>query len=389
MAVALASHNLTGAVAANSGTPAAADAAGFPPFSSEEQLALQAIVAEGLARQRVPGVVAGVWSPQRGAWTYALGIGDLQTAAPMRIDDHFRIASVTKTFVATVILQLVDEGQLSLDDTLQPFVAGIPNGESITIRQLLGMTAGIFNYVNDPAFEDAYTRDPLMSFTPENAVEIVRQHKPNFAPGEQLLYSDTNYILLGLIMEHVTGRTAVELITTRILEPLGLTNTSFPDTPDMPQPFPNGYAASPGSANLRDLTASNPTVAWTAGAMISTLEDLRVWARALADGTLLSPATQQARLQTETLGQRQGFDIGYGLGIVEINGFYGHNGAIFGYSTWMLYSPELNATLVVLANRGETETEFAGTIALDIAHLSFPDNFPLAPGTPASATPTP
>jgi D-alanyl-D-alanine carboxypeptidase len=123
--------------------------------------------------------------------------------------------------------------------------------------------------------------------------------------------------------------------------------------------------------------------------MISTLQDLRIWARALANGTLLTPATQQARLQTGTLVQRQGFDIGYGLGIIEINGFYGHNGAIFGYSTWMLHSPQLDATLVVMANRGETETEFAGTIALDIAHLIFPEQFLRAPETPVAVAATP
>jgi D-alanyl-D-alanine carboxypeptidase len=352
------------------------------------QLALQTIVAQGLARQRVPGVVVGVWASNRGTWTYALGIGDLQTAAPVTLDDHFRIASVTKTFVATVVLQLVDEGKLSLEDTLEPFVPGILHGQEITIRQLLGMTAGIFNYVTDPAFEVAYSSNPLMSFTPKDAVEIAKRHGPNFAPGERLLYCDTNYILLGLIMEQVTGQTAGELIATRILDPLAMTNTSFPDSPDMPEPFSRGYAASPGSDTLRDLTASNPTVAWTAGAMVSTLEDLRTWARALADGSLLSPATQQARLQTKSLGQRQGDDFGYGLGILGVNGFYGHNGAIFGYSTWMLHSPEQDATLVVLANRGETETEFAGTIALDIAHLIFPDSFPVVPGAAAAATPT-
>ncbi len=388
MAAVLASHGLTRGVDAGNGTPTADDAAPFPSFSPDEQLALVTIVVQGLARQRVPGAVAGVWASNRGAWTSALGIGDLQTAAPVTLDDHFRIASVTKTFVATVILQLVDEGKLSLEDTLETFVPGIPHGHGITIRQLLGMTAGIFNYVNDPAFEEAYTSNPLMSFSPEDAVEIVKRHEPNFAPGERLLYCDTNYILLGLIMEQVTGQAAGELIASRILDPLGMTNTSFPGTPDMPEPFPYGYAASPGSDKLRDLTASNPTVAWTAGAMISTLEDLRIWARALADGTLLSPATQQERLQTMSLGQRQGLDFGYGLGILAINGFYGHNGAIFGYSTWMLHSPEQDATLVVLANRGETETEFAGTIALDIAHLIFPDSFPIAPGTPATATPT-
>lgn len=135
-------------------------------FSLAEQLALGEIVQNLLGAQRVPGGVVGLWVAGKGEWVHAAGIGDLRTAAPIAEDDRFRIASVTKTFVATAILQQVDAGNLALDDTLEPFVPGIANGDRITIRQLLGMTAGIFNWINDPAFEAAYTADPLLDFTP-------------------------------------------------------------------------------------------------------------------------------------------------------------------------------------------------------------------------------
>ena len=184
----------------------------------------------------------------------------------------------------------------------------------------------------------------------------MRQHPADFPPGEKVQYSDTNYVLLGLILEHVTGESTAQVITTRILQPLGMTETSYPDTPQMPEPYARGYAADPGSPNLRDLTRSNPIVANAAGAMVSTLGDLRIWGKALADGTLLSPATQAERLKAGLISEQPGFTLSYGLGIMDLNGFYGHTGAIFGYSTWLLHSPERDATLVVLANRGETET---------------------------------
>src|SRR4051794_11200795 len=189
---------------AQDGTPAASAAATMPPFPPDEQLALDQIVATRLGGQMVPGAVAGVSIPGRGSWVSAQGIADLGNAAPIAADDHFRIGSVSKTFTATVILQLVDEGKLSLDETLEPYVPGIPNGTTITIRQVLQMTAGIYDFSLDEQFAAAYDRDPTTLFTPDDVVAIVQRHGPDFAPGASLSYSDTNYILLGLVIEKLT-----------------------------------------------------------------------------------------------------------------------------------------------------------------------------------------
>lgn len=190
-----------------------------------------------------------------------------------------------------------------------------------------------------------------------------------------------------MILEQVTGRSAREVIASEILAPLGMGETSYPDTPEMPEPYAHGDAADPSSPNLREITRGNPVVPGAAGAMVSTLGDLRLWARALGEGTLLSAETQRERLRTTPVSEVPGFRVGYGLGIMDVNGFYGHTGAIFGYSTWLLHSPARDATLVVLANRGETETEFAGKIAADILHLVFPDAFPRAAAAPATPSP--
>ena len=372
---------------AQDATPEPATAEPFPPA---RQLALTEIVLSALAATSTPGALAGVWYPGQGSWMIAAGIGDVETDAPMRLDDHFRIASITKAFVATVVLQLVAEGMLSLDDRLEHFITGIPNGDEITLRQLLNMTAGIYSYVNDPVIAVDYERDPLLPFIPEQAVDIVRAHgEADFAPGTKTLYSDTNYILLGVIIEQVTGRSVAAEITDRITVPLGLTQTSSASTPDMPQPYFHGYAAAEAGAPLRDVTRSNPDVAWAAGAMISTLRDIRIWAEALAAGSLLSPALQAERLQTGTLWSEPVY-VGYGLGILEFGGLLGHNGGILGYSSWMMHDPETGATLVTVTNLGDTHGGIASDIIFgEIANLLFPERGFAATRLPSIATPAP
>ena len=339
-------------------------------FSVADQLTLNSIIQEGMARQRIPGVIAGVWVGEA-SWTTAQGHANLRTAEPMMLDGHVRIASVTKTFVATVILQLVAERKASLEDTLEQYIPGVPHGEHITLRHLLGMTGGIFNYVNDAEFEPAYTNDPLMPFSHEAFLRIMRRNTPKFAPGEGVEYSDSNYYLLGMIIEQIAGRSAAQEIDTRIVQPLGLAQTSLPATPTMPALSPRGYAATAGSLELRDLTESSAAIPWTAGAMISTLVDLHVWSKALATGALLTPHMQHERLRLSRMDLGHGRVFGYGLGIMAWQGWLGHAGAIFGYSTWMLHHPEKDATVVLFTNRGETEQEFASMITFSILETLF------------------
>jgi D-alanyl-D-alanine carboxypeptidase len=342
----------------------------FAPFPPDTQAALQRIVDQHLAETGAPGAVVGVWVPGRGTWVHAQGTGNLATGAPIRVDDEVRIASITKTFVATVILQLVDEGQIRLDDRLEQYVPGVPNGDRITIRQVLGMTAGIFNYTEDPAFLADYQANPLMPFSLQDVLAITRRHPPDFAPGEGFHYSDTNYFLLGQVIEQLTGQRVGEAIDQRVIRPLRLTSTSFPTAPEMPEPYAHGYEAEPGSDAPRDVTRTNPTVAWTAGAMISNLDDLRLWARALATGALLSPAAQRERLQWTAVPGGEALDMRYGIA-----GFVGHNGGIPGYSSIAVHLPEANATIVVLVNKAGLEGGQADGICLDIARLLFPERF--------------
>jgi D-alanyl-D-alanine carboxypeptidase len=380
--VALASLAMGGAVdqrvSAQEATPASADGSSFSP---EDQLAFVGIVDAALGSTATPGAVVGVWHPDRGTWLHAAGSGDVTTAVPVTVDDHVRIASNTKTFVATVILQLVDEGAIALDDVLEDYITGIPNGTEITISQVLSMSAGIYDFVNDPVIAEDYNDDPLLVFTPADALAIIRASTPDFTPGERAQYSNSNYTLLGLIAEDLTGQPIEALVQERILSPLGMTQTSFPTTSEMPAPFAHGYfMGQPGDA-LRDVTRSNPEIPWASGAMISTLADLGIWAEALARGSLISAEAQRERLQMLPL-QTTPIEVGYGLGILSFGGLLGHNGGILGYSSWIVHDPDSGASIVVVTNRGGNEGGTSDAIFTGLVSYLFPDRFAaLAPAT--------
>jgi len=348
-------------------------ASGFPP---RVERALDEIIKTGMAASDTPGMAAGVWIPGRGKYAKAFGVANTTTGRPFRLNDHVRIASITKTFTATAVVQLVDRGRLRLGDTLSSYVRGIPNGRTITVRQLLNMTAGVYDYTMDEAFGRAFDRDPLMAFGPRDAIRIVKRNEPSFAPGEGVSYSDSNYVLLGLIVQRVTDRSLGQVIRHRILKPLGMSHTSYPTGSAMPDPHARGYVEA-ADGSLRDVTRINPGVASGAGAMISTLGDLRIWARALAKGTLLSRETHRKQLMTKPF-PGQVLDVGYGLGILDLNDFLGHNGAIYGYGTAMFYLPRAKATIVVESNLSSNFSGVPTSVFYGIASYLFPRQFETA-----------
>ncbi len=343
------------------------------PLSSQDQETVDQIVHDALASSGTPGAIVGLWLGERGEFVQTYGIGDQETGAPPRVDDHLRIASITKTFVGTVLLQLVAEGKVTLDTRLGDFDFDFPKSNTATLANLLGMTAGIYDYTHDEAFVARYDANPLMSFTPEDALAIARKNDPLFAPGTSISYCDTNTILAGKIAERVSGHSIEQLVRERILEPYDLRNTLFPTDPEIPEPVLRGYSQTAANAPLVDVTRSDPNVAWAAGAMISDLYDLRTWSTLLAQGTLLSSETQTARLQTKPL--HPGQPVRYGLAIADIGGFWGHNGGIAGYSTMMLHDPSIGATIVTASNLSGLTGGAADTIAMQVLQQFYPERF--------------
>jgi D-alanyl-D-alanine carboxypeptidase len=307
-------------------------AAGQDSAGGEEQASnadLAAALKKSFRESDAPGVVAAVQTPEY-TWVRALGVADRASGESMTPEVHQRIGSVTKTFTATLLLQAEDEGLLSLDDTIDQYIKGVPNGDKITLRQMADMTSGIASYTEDKQWVKEWSSDPYRVWKPEELAQAGIKDSPLFDPGTEWFYSNTNYVLLGLVLEQVTGKPIGDLYREQIIEPLGLKNTSFPDQADssIPEPHAQGYTLQGQSdGEPADVTDWNPSWAWTAGAMISTVEDLLVYGRALGTGKgLLSPEQQSERLDSfvsdvPPLNQPPiNGELGYGIGLANDNG---------------------------------------------------------------------
>ncbi|MEZ4692074.1 MAG: serine hydrolase domain-containing protein [Ignavibacteria bacterium] len=311
---------------------------------------------ETFTELEVPGAIIGISIPGYETFIRTYGVADLLTGQPISENDHMRIGSITKTFTGTVLLQLVDEGLISLDDKLSKYFPDFPNSENITIEQLGNMRSGIFNYSEDENFQKELFNDLTKSFTPQEVVAIAEKHDPYFPPGTGMHYSNTNTILLGLIIEKLTGVTLENAVKSRILDPLGMNESVFAVNTDFPEPHAHGYLY-PDSSSIvpDDVTNQNPSWGWSAGAMISTIKDVMVYSKALATGKLVTKSSQEQRLKWDTEfippnGAWKDMPLKYGFAIADFNGAIGHNGGIPGFNSFMGYMPEKEAVIVVLVN---------------------------------------
>jgi D-alanyl-D-alanine carboxypeptidase len=283
-----------------------------------------------------PGALAAVRQRDGRTRDYTAGVGDLRTGARPPTDGYVRIGSNTKTFTAVVVLQLVGEGRIRLDEPVATYLPGlVPNGAQITVRQLLQHTSGLANYTDfipDEEFETGLHRYR----EPRELLDIAFAQAPDFTPGTSWKYSNTGYIVLGLLIQRVTGRPLAEQITERVIDRAGLRETYFPGVGDesIRTPHPRGYE---GPERV-DLTTLDPSWGWAAGQMIATPSDLNAFFRALLGGGLLRPA-ELAEMRT-TVDASAGLWPGarYGLGLagsaLSCGGVYwGHGGDIPGFET--------------------------------------------------------
>lgn len=321
---------------------------GLDPLTTER---LNTAATASFAEISAPGAVMAVRTPQ-GAWIATIGYQDWDETAPMAADVNQRVGSVTKTFTVTALLQLAEQGRLSLDDPIDMYVPGMPNPQA-TLGSLAAMRSGIPSYTFDEGFQQILFGDPDYVWTPQALVDIVKGQEPMFPPGTQTFYSNTNTILLGMVIEQVTGEPLGEVIQRQIIGPLGLADTVFPLDSGFPEPHAQGYTTQ-GQDDGRpaDATDWNPSWGWAAGAMISNLDDLLVYAKELVAGdTLLTPDWQDRRIQS--------FDFSippnsptraYGLGLGLAYDWYGHTGELPGYNTVIQHNLTEDMTLVVMVN---------------------------------------
>jgi D-alanyl-D-alanine carboxypeptidase len=307
-------------------------------------------VLEVMNRYHIPGVVAGVWVPEQAPWKIAHGVADVKTRRPIGLQDYFPIRSITKSFTATVLMQLVRDGTISLNDPIDRYVLGIPNGNQITLAQLAGMESGVKSYSQFPTFQAALAADPGKAWTAQEFVASAVSMSPVFDPGTQYDYSNSNTVLLGLVIEKMTQSPLVEAYRTRIFEPLRLAHTSYPSMTELPDPHPTPYAVDTATGVFDEQPLINPTALGASGAMVSTLDDLSIWGNALGSGRLLTPELQMLRM-TRSRPATNGpeYDL-YGLGIGSLQGWWGHTGSAFGFQAATFRDPKTGTTIAVLVN---------------------------------------
>lgn len=361
-ALALALAGCSGGTAGSSASPSTTTSGSASASASKVDALLRPVVTAAMTKMRIPGALVYVAVPGQEPWQAALGVADLAAGTPMEIPDHMRIGSLTKTFTATVVLQLVQEGKLGLDTMATKYLPGAPTNGA-TVRQLLAMTSGIFNYSEDPAFLSAINADPTKVWTSQELLNFARQNKPNFPAGKGYHYSNTNYIMLGMIAEKASGKPMGDLIRERILVPLSMRGCSYPTDTTIPSPHSQGYQFGafttssttpppvPPDEKPNNVTSISPSMAGSAGAMICTLDDMRIWSKALATGQLLSPAMQKERLKAGP--PPAGSAAQYGLGISIIGDLLGHNGLILGFQSVQYYNPKEDLSVIVLTNLGK------------------------------------
>lgn len=331
--------------------------------------AMDAAVEEHAAATNQVGMVVLIRTPE-GEYVKTYGSTEAGSATAPNLDTKVRIGSNTKTWTGTVILQMVDEGKIALDDPVSEYRPDVPNGDAITIAQLLNMRSGLFNYTETLEVNEAIDTEPERIWDPEELVALGLANPPYFAPGTDYHYSNTNTALLGLIAEQLDGKPIAEIFQARLFDPAGLDDTSFPANDDtaLPSPYSRGYffgtnvgtmedpslpadqlaLIEAGELEPADVTNDNPSWTWAAGQGISTANDMATWAVSLATGALLSPETHARRIEalepTEPGGAR------YSYNLAEMGPMLGHIGELPGFNTFMGHDPVNDVTMIVWGN---------------------------------------
>jgi D-alanyl-D-alanine carboxypeptidase len=351
--------------------------AGSSALKPIDQAALQTMVDTTAKELMIPGAVVLLRTPQ-GEFTVTYGTTLLGATSAPRADTYFRIASNTKTMTAAVIMQLAQESKLSLDNPISKYIPEVPNGDNITIAQLLEMRSGLYNYTNDPVISATVDTDPAKVWTPAEVLAIAFAHQPNFPPGTQYEYNNTNYALLGLVAEKLDGKPLAQIMHNRLFAPLKMQHTELPASTvnTIPEPYSHGYlygsssvalvgeppystevqaAARAGTLLPKDYTGVNPSLAAAAGGVISTANDLATWIKALVAGRVLDPAYHRRwldSLKPEDPSKPKGQKYGYGIAQLSWgpNTIYFHGGETPGYNSKISYDLANDMTLIVWTN---------------------------------------
>jgi D-alanyl-D-alanine carboxypeptidase len=344
-----------------------------PPTDFPQDLAqrIDTAVSEQMQADNLPSVAVGIWIVGKREFVFAKGKGNIEIGASRNVDDPFRVASITKTFTATVILRLADDGKLSLSDKLAKWYPDFPNANEITVDDLLRMRSGIPDSA-DQAFVDNYYDNPEEDVSADEMIQRAKSRRNEFSPPDKKTkYCNVNYSILEDICRRVSGKSLGDQIHDKILKPLGMTYSFYPVSHTLPGKL-RGYGWNAETSRFEDKTIINPAPAGGAGAMISNLADLKTYAKALYTGALLKPEIQKNRLRCQPI-QGQSSLVQYGEGIGRLGKFFGHNGTIMGFSSEMWYLPEKDAVIAINVNRLDKDDQSKSTkLFFVISKIMFP-----------------
>lgn len=348
---------------------------------SDAQRSVQQILDKAAFTYQIPGSIIAIRDDQGKTWTTTNGYADLTTRTPIRTDMLFRMGSNTKTYVATLILQLADSGKLKLDDPVGKYLADemaayLPayDATKITLRHLLQHTSGINNFTIDATWGSAFVSDPLKQYFPQELLMIANSHaKDANAPAfNTFLYSNTNYILLGMVIKKVSGMTYEDAVANGITIPQALPATMVPRIGDatMPGSFSHGYWEDTELGVLHDVTVKDPSTVWSSGNMLANISELARWGEFLGKGTLLSSGMQTQRLTYVPMSDH----LAYGLGIVKDTGanLIGHQGGMIGYTSQMYYLPDKGYTMAFFYNRTLALHDYSDVMTYDAIKAYWP-----------------
>ena len=328
----------------------------------------QAVLNKAVSEGGTPGAVLGVDTP-RGRWIGVAGQADIDTGEEMTAGVQFRTASITKEFTAALVMKLYEEGEISLDDTVEKWLPGVlPNCDKITVHNLLNHTSGIYDYFISPDFWSELKKDPEKEWQESEVVSIFAGHEPVFEPGTSWGYSNSNYFLLGMIIEKVTGNKVEDEFKNRIAAPLNLNRTRLTKSGYLDGINTPGYGLIFEGTQLESTGSWNFSWDWTSGSVVSSAGDLIEWMKALASGKVVKEETYQMMFTPIPPSP------GYGYGLLHQDAetsLYGmetilHSGGDPGTSAMLIYLPGIKTTIFYMINRMDVSSD---------GKLSMPEGF--------------
>jgi D-alanyl-D-alanine carboxypeptidase len=360
----------------------ATTAAGPPPVDTELSELLQKRLDRWRENHRAPGVAAAVRLPDGSRWIGTSGVRLVsRSTRTVNPDTPFAVASLTKTFMAALVLQLREEGKIGLDTRLSKWLPRYPKARKINIEMLLSHRSGIFDYFAHPRYSSKVFGRPGHRWRTK---EILKLRGPRYcAPGKCYRYSNTNYVLLGLIVQRVTGKSPARNIRQRFLKPLGLTDTFFQGQERIGKNGARGYWVSGkgwrgfGDGSLYRPNTSAATVANAAGALLSSVRDISDWQDALLGGQVLRPASLALMLKFHP---RSGYGLGMRRARLDGQSAIGHGGSLRGYHSLMYGLPDDDIDVVVLTNLGRTNIQGLADKLTDATQNHLASDWQLTPG---------